>query len=538
MAYLIAQGGSSLYKIDLTTGTATTLTLPTGVTLSTTRKPKFAVLNEFVVMVNSPSRNLAIDAEGNVRVLVPIPPTHGPDISAGSGTGLTGEYKSWVSFIVKDADGNVLAESPLSDYYRAVTVDDDDIQYNDVPLSPDGAWRRVYRSLTGGDIPYHLLDLNDNTTQSFNNNTTDAVLELLPTQAVDLKSPPGTVPGIRLKNIIEWKSCLFAIADEPSLVDQVYITETNKIYAWTRTLIAHPSGADAKGLIGFAARQNVLGLIKRNGVWKIASSSDSTGINIEQTNVGFIGPEGGSLSPETIVSEGDWAMWLGNDGVYEWSDNGVVNVSRDQVHPWFTTDTYFNRTRFPNAWAEYNKTRDCYRLHLAAAGSSVEDRWVDFNRTNRRWYGPHKTGLFTPSHGANLIDENGLPVCVVGGTDGVIYTMNSTTIRDGASTAIDMDVFGPIHHGDDPDGFHFWGELSVNVKVQGSGDLTITPALGSDADTFTNGSAITHTMTTGRRLHRRIGHGRLVKFRFQQATVNVSAAIRGYELPYYRVARR
>ena len=73
MSFILAQAGTSLYKIDPSSGAATALTLPSGVTLSTARKPHFAVLNQFVVMVNSPTRNLMIDPEGTVRVLVPRP---------------------------------------------------------------------------------------------------------------------------------------------------------------------------------------------------------------------------------------------------------------------------------------------------------------------------------------------------------------------------------------------------------------------------------------------------------------------------------
>src|SRR3970282_1124317 len=103
MAFLLAQGGSTLYKVNLSTGAATALTLPTGVTLSTTRKPKFALLNQWVAMVNSPTQNLLIDPEGVVTPIVPQPPTRYPRTVVGSGTGLTGAYMYAVSFIVKNS---------------------------------------------------------------------------------------------------------------------------------------------------------------------------------------------------------------------------------------------------------------------------------------------------------------------------------------------------------------------------------------------------------------------------------------------------
>ncbi len=107
MSFILVQGGTSLYKVDPTTGTATTLTLPTNVTLSTTRKPKFAVLNQWVAMTNSPSRNLVIDPEGVVRVMVPRAPIAPPNVAVGSGTGLTGAYTYKTSFVVIGSDGSL-----------------------------------------------------------------------------------------------------------------------------------------------------------------------------------------------------------------------------------------------------------------------------------------------------------------------------------------------------------------------------------------------------------------------------------------------
>lgn len=536
MAFLLAQGGASLYKVDLITGVATALSLPTGVTLSTSRKPRFAVLKNQIVMVNSPSRNLAIDAEGNVRVLVPVPPTHGPDVSAGSGTGLTGAFKWKCNFFGEDADGNLLYESPLSDYYREVTLTNQDSSLGDIPISPDTVTgRRIYRTLTGGTGYRRLLSIYDNTTRTVLNATADSVLELLPTSAEELLSPPGTVPGVRMKIICEWKSKLWGVGtDDP---DTVWVTETNKPYAWTKKIVIHPTGQDAHGIIGFAPRRDHLGVIRRNGVWQIAAGASGTGIDITRISVLQLSPRGGSLSPDTIVSHNDMVWWLGNDGVYEWSDTGVNNITDATVAPWFQSDTYFVRSRFPNAFAKLNELRQTYDLHVAAVGGVVEDRWVSFNLTNRKWYGPHKTGLFTPNHATHLVDENGLPICVVGASDGTIYTANSSLARDGAATAIDMDMFGPFHHGGDPDGFHYFGELSVLSKVQASGNLTVTPYVGGlDAAA---GTDITHDMTTGRQLLRRLGHGRLARLRFRQNTVNVAAVIHGYEIePVERVARR
>lgn len=532
MAYLITQGGTSLYKVDIVTGTATALSLPTGVTLSSTRKPKFAVLNQWVVVVNSPTRNLAIDPEGTVRVMVPRPPSAPPTAVAGSSTGLTGAYRYAVTNVVLNSDGELLMESPLGPLSKSVTLANNDASLTDIEVSLDSiSARRLYRTLSGGAEPdlFHVMDIDGNVATAVLDNISDASLELLPVAASTLVTPPGTLPGMRFKNIVEWKSRLWAISDNPSLIDTVFATETNKVYAWANQLVAYPTGQDKRGLVGFAVRKNALGLLKRNGLWQIAGTSGSTGVAIANVSLQQVANAPGSLSEDTILTvPGDKVLYLGRDGVYEWSDGGVVNVSKDQVHPWFTTDTYFNRTRFANAFARYNEVRNSYCLHLAAAGSSSEDRWVEFNLTNRKWYGPHLTSLFTPSHAFGIVDDDGLPLTFVGGTDGIIYQGNNTTKKDGASTAIAVDCFGPFHSMDEPDIEHFWGRLSVLSKIESAGTATITPYVGGlDASA---GTTLTHTLTTGREQLGVIGDGRLMRLRFQKSTSGQSITIYGYEL--------
>lgn len=539
MAFLIAQGGASLYKINLSTGVATTLTLPSGVTLSTTRKPRFAVLNQWVAMVNSPTQNLVIDPEGTVRVMVPRAPTHPPTVVAGSSTGLSGGYKYRYSFVVLDSDGNLLQESPLSPVSTTATLAATDASLTDIMPSLDTvSARRIYRTLSNGALFFHLLDVEGNVGEALIDNAPDATLTLLPALSDTLVSPPGTLPGSRFKLITEWKSRLWGISDDPDLLDRVFGSETNKVYAWPNSVVAYPVGEDGQGLTGFAVRKNQLGLIKRSGLWQISGSAGSTGIafaNISVQQIAF--GKAGSLSPDTSLTVNDRAYYLGRDGVYEWSDNGVMNISNEQVAPWFQTDTYFNRTRFSNAFARYNELRNSYELHLAAAGSSVEDRWVSFNLTTRRWYGPHKTGQLTPTHAAGLVDGDGLPISLVGGADGVVYLANSTLARDGAATAIDFDCTGPWHHADAPDIEHFWGQLSVLSRIESGGTLTVTPTvgrLGASAQ-----ATISHDLTTGREILRRLGDGALMQLRFQQATVNRGVSLFGYEVaPVFENGRR
>lgn len=532
MAFFLTQAGSTLYKVDPTSGTAVALTLPSGVTIDSTRKPRMAVLNQWVAIVNSPNRNLIVDPEGVVRVMTPRPPVSPPLVAGGAGTGLTGAYQVRESFVVLGSDGTLYTESPLSSPSISVTVSNKDLSVTQCAQSGDAITaRRFYRTTAGGTLYYQWMDLDGNIITAFVNNLADAGLALLPQAASTLLAPPGTLPGTRLKQITSWRGRLWGINDDPSLVDTIYYSEDNKVYAWPNSLIAYPKGQDSEGVVAFAPRRNQLGVLKRNGVWQITGTSSANFAIIQLASV-----KGGCIAGDSVVVVNDRVYWLGKDGVFEWGDDGIHSISDDTVQPWFQTDSYFTRTRFPFAFAKYNAQVNQYELHLAALGSSVEDRWVSFNLKTRKWYGPHKTAAFTPTSAAYGEDTNGLPLSVVGASSGILYTANQSTYKDGTASPIDIDVFGPFHNGDAPDIKHYWGELSMLSKIETAGALTVTPYVGRlDA---TAGTAISHDLTLGRQRLRRIGVGDMVRLRFQNSDLNQGVTIYGYELPWFEVGRR
>jgi flagellar hook protein FlgE len=106
-----------------------------------------------------------------------------PDVSAttltpGGGAGsLTGTYSYKVVFV--DASGK---ESP-ADTTSVTAAGDAQIGFTGIPTSgtTDYVGRRIYRSVADATDNYYLVgDINDNTTTTFNDTTTDAALTALP----------------------------------------------------------------------------------------------------------------------------------------------------------------------------------------------------------------------------------------------------------------------------------------------------------------------------------------------------------------------
>ena len=68
MAFTLIQAGTSLYTVNTDGGGGVALTLPANVTLASNRIPRFARFQNYVVVVNTPSRPLSVGTDGTVRV--------------------------------------------------------------------------------------------------------------------------------------------------------------------------------------------------------------------------------------------------------------------------------------------------------------------------------------------------------------------------------------------------------------------------------------------------------------------------------------
>jgi hypothetical protein len=538
MMYL-AHAGTSL-QIIKSDGTVSTLTLPTGVTVRSTFRARSAVLGQHVVIVNAPSENLWLDTDNNqVRRLSSIPPLSAPTLAAGAGTGLTGAYQAKVSFAVKDANGLLLSESPLSPISAPVTLTNDNLAISDIPISlnPDVNCRRLYRTASGGTVFFQSLDIDDNFTTSIVDNLSDDALGRLPSDP-ELGNPAAAIPGERLTAIVAWKDRLWAVAARYDLRDHVIFTAAGKFYAWpvANDFPAYPVGEDTFGVTGFLARRDALGVLKRNRLMKIVGSSEA---DFEMI---IVVEEQGCIAPESCVVIRDVGYWLAKDGVYSWSDAGVKCISRKNVDAWFTSDTYFNRAEFENAVGGYNPITNSYELNLSAVGSTARDRWICYQIDKDEWLGPNKTAAFTPSARALLYGDDNEVRPVQAGSDGYLYVANQSDNHDltGGSLfdrAIDAIIRTKWHSGGAPDSTHFFGQLSVLSRIETAGALAVTPYVGR-LDVAA-GAAITVNLTRGRERLRRLGVGAMCSLEFRQNESGTRFLLYGYEIkPAFEVGVR
>ncbi len=534
MAYYIVSFGSSLYQVS-TSGSRTAITLPTGVTLDTAKVARMAVIGRNIVVVNQPSRGLFIDPDSNCYPMGLTPPTSAPVLSAGAAGTLSGTFRAKFSFLIKDADGNVLNESPLSPASAQQTITSKYLTAA-VERSVDSGvtHRRLYRTVNNGAVYFPWFDIEGNTLTSVSDDLSDTLLDDI-AAPTEIGAPPGTMAGTFLSLIAEWKGRLWGVGNID--VDTLVFGDAGSVYAWPEdyNLPISPIGADQYGITGLIPRRDELGICKRQIIWKVVGEDPDSFEPIKVV-------EGkGVYGTDTIRVIRDVGYFLGEDGVYTWGPDGVKSISDDKVRAWFTTDDYFNRSKFPDAFAKYNSRYHSYELHLAAAGSSAIDRWVSYDIGSGEWFGPHKTDAFTPTFAGEILDGNGVMFPVTLGSDGFIYLGNQTAFAD-QGVAIAMSAVTKCHSADTPDITKLFKEMAVVNKVQTTdGAATVIAAVGDVSEGALNPRATKTFYPQLRDARQRfpiIGPGRAVQLTFAEATLNQGFEIHGYEIPFHELGRR
>lgn len=529
MAYSIVQGGTTLYLMT-DTGTAVSLALPTNITLTALRKPRFAVFNRYVIMVNSPSRPITIDPLGVCRVLTPRPPSPQATLSAQSGGTLTGTYKVKQTFRIKDADGNILSESGYGPVSAAQAVSGQYLRAADLGLSADDvSSTMLYRNTTLGEVFYPWIELDGNTQTSIQDDLADASLSVL---AAD--DALGSVPD--LSNVAEWRGRLFGV--DRQNVDTLRWTEAGKMYAWAAANSASipKLGSDSAGITGLANRKDGLLVGRRNIIHQFTGNANRDFRAIKVTE------NCGMEIQETVQVWRDVVYWLWKDGVYEMGPGGTIvnlsdgNLGRGQVRAWFTTDTYFNRSELARAFAQIIPSRNVYRLFLCSAGSTTIDRFVDFDFKDRTWWGPHTISDLTPSSAFLRFDSDDVMIPLVGMSSGRCY-LEQTTRTDDTATAISLEVVTKQHDGGTPNIDKAFLDTTISTVAQTTGRMTVTPAVG-ELEAPAASQALQVDLTESSSAIGRLGVGKVAELTFTQATAGQDVTLIGYEIDYHELGAR
>lgn len=523
MPFTVIQSGSTL-QFMAEDGTLQNLTLPDGIQLSTTRAPRWVVINRTVILVNTPNAPLAITGDGKVAPLGVAAPADTPDVSVGDPGGLTGTYAGIrYTYIIKDSNGNLVSESAMSPASGSVTLTADNLAVTNIGISPSTATtgRRIYRPTAGGATLFRWLDIDDNTTTSVEDDTPDAALSLIAAPTL------GAVPRLQLAK--EWKGRIWGADDTD--IDTLRFSEPDAWWAWpvTNGINVPIVGGGGRGIIALMPRREYLGIGKRDLIWAIVGDTPQDFRLVKLSELC------GVESQESVASYRDTSWWLWKDGVYQWDSEGIQSISDGKVKSWFTTNNYFNRALFSKSFASFDPTTLKYRLFLASAGSNVIDSWVEYDVDTRTWWGPHSSASLNPTSSLIIYNTADEIIPAIGASNAFLWQPR-VEATDDVATGIQTRLETGFFHAGEPDFEKYWDHLVVLGKPQEAGTLSITPYVG-----YTDAAAATPLecdMTLGRQKLGRLGRGQLMKLVFEHTKYNEPIEIYGLEILYNIFGRR
>lgn len=512
-------------------GYGAALTVPSTVTVSLTRTPRFDVNKVHAIVVNSVDQPLIVDDAGIMLFLSPQAPTAAPTLAVGTAGALTGVYGVKYTFAIRDLDGNIVAESGFSTS-ASVTLTSDKLSVSNLQtLSGLTAAnysdryeivRRIYRTTAGTSVYFLWYTVEDNTTTTFEDDATDAIISATAADSL------GTAPF--LSHIAAFHDRLYGVDDSTNRERLLY-SQTAQRWAWpTDNYFTMPQvkGDTQSGITALMPRRDALGIAKSNMLIQLTGEDDSDfRVTILSTTVGCVSQE------SAAVYRDSW-YFLGHDGVYRWSEDGLTCISDGRVRSWFTTDTYFDRTYFDEAFAVIDVADKSYKLFLVGAGDTTVTTWVEYDIESDTWWGPHETTAYTLTSAMQLGAHS--PLAAIGTSNGHII-IDGDARNDNESTAIEMEaILAPIKASDPPATTYF-GHLTVEVDSQDEGTLNIYPTIGELSDS--EQPVMERDMSTATETLDRLGYGRFLKLRFYHNIANQIVQILGFEIdPVNIVGRR
>lgn len=183
-------------------------------------------------------------------------------------------------------------------------------------------------------------------------------------------------------------------------------------------------GSDKSGeLQNGAVLNDQIIFYKRGAIWKFNPTTAGTDLYQAQDSVGL-------LAPYSLVSTGDFHIFLSDRGVYAYDGNSLVHLS-ESIDNEFLNDANFSQLSMAKAVFDSEKSQ--YKLYFPSAGSNRNDRCLIYDiRPNMKLWQPPVTGRRV-SYISTFYDSSGKKRVIYGDYSGYLYE-DETGTNDGLST--------------------------------------------------------------------------------------------------------
>jgi hypothetical protein len=274
-------------------------------------------------------QNIRHDGTDAVQVLTETPGT-APTLANGGGTGPTGTYTYYITFV--SDDGNHSPVSPLS---SPITVANDQIDLSAIPTCSAGqdcSGRGIWRNKTSTTTYYLVEVLAGNVATTYSDDTVDDDLGIELTEVL----------GANLQNV-RFPPCRYLITHQSRLVggfstvdgdkQTVYLSNTRE--PWYSPILPDlddPNqgsrftlqGPGAGEVTGLASHGNQIAVFTADAAWLLTTSDQLLDYTLHRFS------NHGCVAHRTIASVKDRLIWASSDGIYQALEGeGVSRISDD-----------------------------------------------------------------------------------------------------------------------------------------------------------------------------------------------------------------
>jgi hypothetical protein len=311
-------------------------------------RPAFADYENFIFAVDGESRR-AYSNEKDYKWGVDNPTT-APAVVAGVAGNPNGEYYCYATFYVKFPNDKVVETGPSP--VATLTVVTSKIEWSSIPTCPyQGSeliiHRRLYRTVSG--IAYLVATLSDNTTTTYSDNATDAVLQVSTILGTEGYIPPPD----GMTDLAVYLQRIFGIKKTA-----LYWTEPYAPFNFTDTGNGIVTKED-EDLVGLVEWGDQLFLASSERWYRLQGNDPETwSIRRTFTDVGIV-----NRSTLKRTKYGLIGLW--NDGIYLFDGSINRNITEKKLGRKFFTDL----SDLSVCYAEFDGQK--YYFYYASTGSTL-----------------------------------------------------------------------------------------------------------------------------------------------------------------------
>ena len=342
------------------------------------------------------------------------------------------KYKYKVTYVSKYGhESNAGPESVLIN----TTAARDEINLTEIPVSvdPQVTARKIFRTVAGGEILLFLDRIEDNTTTTLTDTTSDLGLgQTSPPLAGDVSddnSPPPKAGIVKL-----WKRTVF-LAGLPDRPETVVFSEDDEPESFP-TLNAVQ--LDAKVTAMYETYSGMV-IETEVGKWQITGDNPDFQFDKVINNIGCVGRR---AAGETRVD--GWAVDREGMRLYDLNNpQKISEVIRDKF------DNEFNKENLELLQSSHSKSRNCILMNVANAAGEYKGNNYCYQYpldqvSSGWWWELQLPSSINPLHFQEIEDTDGTFKVYFGGDDGMLYEVfcpaeKNWALPDGTTEAINTE---------------------------------------------------------------------------------------------------